>query len=317
MKKSVILFVVLASLVCDCFAQNSYVSADDYGRIALSAYISEDSSIPSRNRAMMLNKLNQISSKNGMAASAGHRFILTANVQVEGKEITPTAPPMHAVVLSVTIYVGDGVDGKLYASGGQTVKGVGESEVKAYAAALKKINVNDPEFATVVSTGKQRILEYYNSQCDFIIADADADASKGDYDGAMAGLGAVPDVCKDCYVRCAEKIAMYYQMKIDADGKSLLLKAQSVWSADQTIAGADAAASYLSDISPNSSAYADAMRLTARIAETVKANQDREWEYAKKQQENEHAQTLASIEAAKAAVVALASRPVTYKFSWF
>ena len=85
---------------------------------------------------------------------------------------------MHSYTLAVTFYIGDGIDGLKYASYTSTVKGVGENTNKAYASALKNIKANDPNFSTFIQKGKTKIIEYYNSRCDFILKEANTLAAQ-------------------------------------------------------------------------------------------------------------------------------------------
>lgn len=152
------------------FGQNNYAKADDFGRIVLTVHLdAEKSHVPKNAARILKNKMSQIVTQNGMGGSIVQRFIITANVNVLTQDITPTAPPMHAYTLDITFYIGDGVQGTLFSSTSVRAKGVGETEDKAFIAALKAVKVKDEAFAEMIATGKQRILEYYNSQCDMIL----------------------------------------------------------------------------------------------------------------------------------------------------
>ena len=63
-------------------------------------------------------------------------------------------------------------------------KGMSEAEA-ADIAAIKKINNSDPKFQSFVNDAKAKIIEYYNSKCDFIINEAQMLSDKSDYDQAM------------------------------------------------------------------------------------------------------------------------------------
>ena len=57
----------------------------------------------------------QITTKNGMA-SFGNRFIMYPKVHIMSQDITPTAPPMHAYNLSVTMYIADNMTQTIFTS---------------------------------------------------------------------------------------------------------------------------------------------------------------------------------------------------------
>jgi hypothetical protein len=280
MRKLIILYGIL--LYCLTInAQNTLGSADDLGRIALNVYVPDQiEGITPIAKSNLANKLNQIATKNGLGGYAfDQRFVLTANISVISKSITSTAPPMQAFTLEVTLYIGDAIDGKLFSSESVTMKGVGDTETKAYISALKGLNPNDPRFQEMIATGKTRIIEYYNSRCDFIISEAKGLANVHDYDAAIYKLITVPDVCKDCYQKCMDILGPLYQEKIDHDCQMYLLQATNFWTANQDSYGADQAGACLNKIDPMSNCYNDAFNLSERIAKRIYELDKREWKF--------------------------------------
>ena len=284
-----LLTIVLICLSPHLFSQNNNGKADDFGRISLTTYIPDqvEGLTPSAHNVLS-SKLSQIATLNGLGGNGfDQRFILTANVNVLSKDITPTAPPMQAYTLEITLYVGDGIDGTLFASHAVTLKGVGENEAKAYNAALKNLKTNSPDYQEFLSQGKLRIIEYYNSRCDFIIKQAQALESQGNYEAAIFNLMLVPEVCADCYGKCMDLVGVIYQKMIDHDCKRLLAEANNAWNAGQDGNAANNASEYLSQIDPQSVCFEDALDLSDRIAKRVRELDQREWNFEmKKYQDN-------------------------------
>lgn len=188
------------------FCQDS--STSDAGRISLAPLVSDNiKAFPPSAKDMLHNKLLQIVTKFGSASTnKNSRFILTANVSILSKDITPSAPPMHAYSLEVTLYIGDGIDGVLFSSKSFTIKGVGETEEKAYKAALKAIKSADPSYESFFQDGKQKIIAYYTQKCDFLLKEAEMLAAKNSYQDALLLLTDIPQVCKDCYDQAMKDI---------------------------------------------------------------------------------------------------------------
>jgi len=114
--KKLILFLFL-SLSLSALSQNNLGKSDDGARIVLSTYIPDQiEGLTPIIQSNLANKLSQIASANGMGGASNSRFIITPNVSVLTKDITPTAPPMHAYTIEVTLYIGDGIDGTLFSS---------------------------------------------------------------------------------------------------------------------------------------------------------------------------------------------------------
>lgn len=299
MKK--IYFFILTLSVLTLFSQNKLASSDDAARISLTAYVPEQiEGLTAAAQSNLVNKLNQIASKNGMGGgSTNSRFIITANVVVQSKDITPTAPVMQVYGLEITLYIGDGVDGTLFSNTSVSLKGVGETETKAYFNALKNLKVDDPKYQTFIEKGKNKIIEYYNSKCDFILKEAEMLASQNQFDAAISKLVTIPEVCKDCYNKAMDAVAPIYQKQIDRQCKISLNDATNSWNTNQNSTGADQAASYLSNIDPNASCYKEAQALSDKIAKRMKEIDQREWNLKLKEQQDNVDITKARIKAAR------------------
>jgi hypothetical protein len=283
-----ILFVAMLAST-NLFAQNTLKSSDDIQRIALAPYIPDQiENLPPIAKNLLENKLNQIVTTYGMSGSSyNERFIITSNINVITKDITPTSPALTALTLEVTFYIGDGVDGKKFATTSINSKGVGETETKAYIQALKGININNPEFKSMMETGKNRIVEYYNSKCDFIIGQAKAVANQEKFDEAIYQLFTVPEVCKDCYVKCMNEVAPIYKKQIDRECKKALTKAQSVWAANQSVSSANEVSQIVADINPTAACYPEIAKLVKTISARVLQLDKREWSFQLKQQSDD------------------------------
>ncbi|MEI6765831.1 MAG: hypothetical protein WCM76_09335 [Bacteroidota bacterium] len=282
MKKYITIFMLVIALYTGfAQAQGTDGKMSDKGRLALAVWVPEQiEGMPIESRKNLENKLSQIVTANGMGGAAVNtRFIITANVTVQTKDITATAPPMQAYTLDVTMYIGDGFEGKSFSSYTTTCKGVGENEVKAYNAALKNIKTNDPNYQAFLEKGKTKIIEYYNAQCDFIIKGAKTAAGMNNFDEAIWNLTNVPDACSDCWNKCMNAVAPIFQQKIDFECKTKLNEAQNTWNASQSWDAAQAAGAILSTIDPKSSCYGDAKALSDKIGKRILEVDKREWNF--------------------------------------
>jgi hypothetical protein len=283
--KSIILSILIV-ICCNIFAQNTAAKSDDAARITLATFVPPQiAQMPEAARSSLANKLSQIVTQNGLGGKASNeRFIITANINVISKDLTATAPPMQAYVLDITLYIGDGIDGTKFASVSTQVKGVGESETKAYISALKNLKTNDPTYQSFIETGKSKIIEYYNSKCDFIIKEAQTLASQNKFEEAIYRLTGVPEVCKGCYDKCMDAIAPIYKQQIDRDCKLKLAEATNLWSANQTVEAGNQAGEILSTIEPSAACFGEVKTLSNKIANRVKELDTREWNYKLKEQ---------------------------------
>ena len=225
-------FIAVLILTVATISSNAQVKLDDFGRIVLNTYLPDNIAIPSEAKSLLLTKLNQITSNNGLGGSqANPRFIITANVNVGTKDIIAGPPQMIAQNIDITLFVGDAVTNTIFSNTTLSLKGVGTNENKAFIDALKTINPKNKEVLAFLEEGKTKIINYYSTNCDFIIKDAQALVKQEKYDEAIFQLSLVPDVCKDCYFKCLDTLTQIYQQKIDADCKVKFNEAKVTWTA--------------------------------------------------------------------------------------
>lgn len=286
MKKlsTIILATVFALTTTVSFGQGT---SKDEARIMLTSWVPPTiDGMPKASRKMLTNKLKQVVTKNGLGGSPYNtRFIVSANVAVMTKDILPGPPPMHAYNLDVTLYIGDGYDGTVFASETISLKGVGTNPTKAYNGALKRLKPGNPDIQAFVETGKQKIIQYYKDNCDLIIKKAQSLADQSKFEQAIFSLTAVPSACEECYVKAMNAIEPIYQQQIDRDCKMKLQKATGIWNAAQDMNAAEEAGAMLASIDPDAACAGQARTLSNKIAAKVKQIDAREWKYIVKDQQ--------------------------------
>jgi hypothetical protein len=263
---------------------NAQVKLDDFGRIILNSYLSDKINIPSESKELLKTKLSQIASNNGMGGSqANPRFIITANVNVGTKDIIAGPPQMIAQNLDITFFIGDALTNTVFANTTVSLKGVGTNENKAFIEAIKTINPKNKDIAAFIEEGKNKIINYYSTNCNFIIKDAQTLVKQEKYDEAIYQLSMVPDVCQECYFKCLDTLSSIYQKKIDADCKTKLKDAKVIWTANQTPEGAEKAGDILSTINPMASCQTEVDVLIKSIDSKLKADEKARWQFKMKQ----------------------------------
>ena len=280
MLKNFLNIVLLLFTFLNLPAQNKL---NDVNRIVLNTYIPEQViPLPSGAKGLLENKLNQIASNNGMGGSALEpRFVIAATVLELGKDIVAGPPIMTSLTLQVTFYVADAIENRIYANSQVEVKGVGDgnNSAKAYLDAIKKINVNHPNIKALITESKNEIIDYYNTQCDFIIRNAVSFSKKGEYDAAMAKLASIPDICESCYIKAMDTMQSVYQQKIDKECLLIMRDAKTTWMASKNDSGAAKVAQIINSISPFSTCEPDASNLMNEISKKLEADKRALWEF--------------------------------------
>jgi hypothetical protein len=279
MKKISFVILLLVS-----FQTQAQAKLEDFGRIILNTYLPENNSIPSEAKKALETKLNQITTNNGMGgSSANPRFIITAVLNIGTKDIIPGPPQMIAQNIDVTLFVGDAITNTVFSNTVISVKGVGTNENKSLIDAIKNINPKNKDISTFLEEGKNKIISYYTTQCDFIIKDAETLAKQQKFDEAIYKLALVPEVCKECYFKCLDNLTKIYQQKIDADCKSKFNEAKTIWSANQSQAGAEKVGDILSAINPEATCQTEITVFIKNIDAKLKADEKARWQFKMKQ----------------------------------
>ena len=301
MKRVFFTSLIALFISSNLFAQNTAGSADDAGRIALNVVVVDKLKNMNEDVEMALSeKLNEIATTYATGGNKSNpRFIITANVLEQSKSVTNTTPVMYAYNLQFNFYIGDGIEGVKFETTSVTAKGVGKSEQRAYLMAFNEIDVSSDQFKNFVENGKKKIIEYYNGKCDFILKEAQTLAGQAKYDAAIGKLFTVPEVCKSCYDKAMDAVGPIFKQQIDRQCKLDMAEANAKWTANQDAYGAEAAAAYLAKIDPNSSCYAEAKVLNDKMAKRVKEIDQREWNFALKQQQDQVDIEKATIQAAR------------------
>ncbi len=276
---------------------------DDFGRIALNPYVSEQAKLPAEAKAQLEVKLKQIASNYGMAGSvANPRFIITANISVTTKDIIPGPPQQIAQNIDITLFIGDAIENKIFSNIVISSNGVGTNENKAFIDAVKQINTKNKKLETFLEDAKTKIESYYNTQCDFINQKALSLKQQENFDEAIYILAQIPEVCKECYFKALSEMAFIYDLKINNEANYYLKNANSFWAANPNEQGAQEAINYIMKINPKAKCNSEASNLLNTINTKIIADEKerlrKQEEFEKRQQQidAENAKTQAELE---------------------
>ncbi len=280
MKKIIIQIVFLMAFT---LIANAQAKLDDFGRIVLNSYLPENIALTSEAKELLMTKLSQIATNNGMGGSqANPRFIITASVNVGTKDIIAGPPQLISQNINITFFVGDAISNTAFSNTTIAMKGVGTNENKAFIDALNTINPKTKQLQTLLDEGKNKIIQYYNSQCDFVVTRAKTLTDQQKYDEAIYELMQVPEVCKACYEKCMIAVQPIYQKSIDRECTLKLNEAKTVWAASPNSNGATSIAPILSEINPDAACYNEALAFSETVRKKVEADEKRNWDFRMK-----------------------------------
>ncbi len=278
MKKVVLSLIFLISTLV-LYSQNELPKNDDFSAIVLNIYLPSNNKIPSDANALLESKLRQIASANGLGGTnnSNPRFVLTATVhQLTSEQLSESL--LYYINAEIVFYVVDAAENKIFNTVSVNYKGTGSTEAKAYIDIFKRIQVKTKDFDSFLNISKEKIIQAYNDQCDFILKDAESLDKQGQFDEAIAKLMLVPDVCKECYFKCADKVEAIYQHKIDKECTVKIREAKAKWASTQTREGAEAVAEIIANISPFSVCEPETGILLKSITSKLKEDEKKSWD---------------------------------------
>ena len=301
MRNITIVFLLILNSILGANAQSDSGYSEDAARIVLSTYLPDSGDLPESVKNNFQNKLVAIAAANGMGGNIPNsQFIITGKIDVISKDITPTAPPMHAYNLDVTLFIGDGINGTKYSSYTTSLKGVGSNETKAFISALKGLNPRDSQYSNFIEHAKSSIVQHYNANCDLLIKKAENLANLNKFDAAIQLLSSVPEVSQDCYNKSLDAVLPIFKKKINRDCQIKLNEASTVWASGQDLNAANRAGRILAEIDSQADCYSNAQKLSDQIGAKVKELNDREWEFTLKQEQARIDDRKATIQAIRA-----------------
>lgn len=210
--RTLLLAIILLSVSCISEAQAIRVLYPSAGNIS-----DEASSI-------LYNRLNQAVTLNGIASTDNsNKFLLIPSVTVLSIEPTTTTPINYVAEVEIALFVVDNSKKLLMSQETFIKKGVADNEGKAVVEAIKSIKARDPKIKKMITIGKNRIIEYYNTECETVVKTINGYIDCGMYEEALNELNAIPQIDGNtgCYDNTLNILSKISQEQQDAANKSI------------------------------------------------------------------------------------------------
>ncbi len=313
MIKYLLTFVILVSLVFTGKSQSSLGKTDDMGRVAIAAIVPDEAGVQGGSQRMLQNKMMQIASQNGLGATEDRaQFVMVPMITIINKDVTPTAPPQVSLRIEVSLYIVDVMSRTIFNQTSIELRGVGNTEERAYTQALNSINPRHGQFRGFIEKSKEKIIEYYNSQCDALITKAKALAGQKKYEEALFSLLFVPDVSRECYDKCMNISMDIYKDYGNQKCNEFLAAARAAWAAKEL----NKVEENLSKITPDMACYPQAEQLLAQITSAVEAEGAGAWSFKMKKYDDSVKKEQLLIEAGRDVAKAWAYWGAAPYFDW-
>ena len=256
-----ILFTFLIIFSFNLSSSQEAETLDDLARISFFTDVVPNEAIEGSAKSNLIKKLDKILLRESLGSSTNDRFGLVAVPSINTYEKTSGTPPKYFFDMDVNIYAVDYLEKRQFGFFGfEGLKGINANKQRAVIAALREFKPSS-RFSQFLDDTKNKIIQYYNTNCEFILKESETLASNDQFDEAMFTLSSIPNVSTNCFDLGQEQLAKIYQQKLERECQGIVSEAKSL------IAGESwkEAASVLQGVLPGISCYDEASALITKI----------------------------------------------------
>ncbi len=242
--------------------------------------------VPEATQQMLMTRLTTAALASGEVSQNGNApFFLTARFDHINKGVLPGPPMQHTVSTELTLMIGgekefgEASNKQIFATETLTLKGVGNSEEKALANALQRLNGKNQTLRSFIAEGRDKIIEYYDKNTPALLQRAEKASALGNYDEALSYVVMVPE-CSSGYASALSATKKYYSKYADFMGDRLVKEARNIWAANPTPEQISQLLALLENVPVGSSAEKEAEKLYKEMEASLK--DDRHFETRQK-----------------------------------
>lgn len=269
--------------------------------------------VPAAVTNLLHNRLTQTLTATGATGEqAFGQFIIGGRFNHILHQTLAGPPTQTALQTTLTLYIGDTAEQRVFATETFELRGVGTSLERAYINALGQLNSRNAAFAKFLESASTKIIAWFDTNYPSILHRANNAATMHNFEQALYLVGSIPECCSG-YDQAERALLDIFQKYIDYNGVIALNQARAIWAADPTANGARDAFAILLMIDPSSSAYPQAQALLEEIKRSVRSDYDFE---TREKYRDQIEITRARIEAARAIGVAFGNgqQPTTSNY---
>ena len=313
MKKFAIITFIACLFLAKGYGQSGLGRTDDMGRIAIAAIVPDEAGVPGAAQRTLQNRMMQVATMNGLGATQeAAQFVMVPMISIISQDVTPTAPPQVALNIELSLYIVDVYSQNIFSQVTVDLRGVDNNEERAYNHAINNIRPRQGQYRGFIERGKEKIIEYYNSECDRIISTAQALAGQQEYGEALFLLMSVPDVSRQCYHMSMDLSIDIYEQYANQKCQELLSAARAAWASKDL----NEARNSLGQITPDMECYDQAVDLVEHITATVEAEGASAWDFKMQQYEDDIDMQRLKIEAGRDVARSWAHYGAARHFNW-
>ncbi len=227
-------------------------------------------------KVTLVTKIEGLITESGVASSDfNNAFLIEPKFLVTN--LQKTAGGMRNMVVadcsfSLTVKQNAGAVFSQYA---KTIKGTGFTDAEAVSNAISQIDPADEKAVAFIAKAKDKIVAYYNQNCEMIIQKAERSRQVKEFGQALSILLTVPEEANSCYAKAQAKAGVAFRELQNLKCKKYLLEAQT-YAANKHF---DNALETLSWIDPTGVCSSEAKALVKKIEGETTDDKKKRWQY--------------------------------------
>lgn len=252
-------------------------SQADLGKIQLAIAFTENqqNSIDENILQKIEGKLTQLLANNGLVSTGyNNGLLLQPNLIITGNDVVEGGMQnINVMRITLQLLIKQDQTNVVFFSLSKDLKGTGRTRDLAINNAVNSLSANDAALVNFLEKGKEKLQNYYETNCTKILNEAGNLSKSGKYEESLALIMSVPETAS-CYKTAQNKsLEVYksYQKKICT---------QNIQQANMQIASKDYSAAFqaLSEIDTESPCAAQSNALIKSIDAKITAEEKKQWD---------------------------------------
>lgn len=271
MKKILTLLYILNFAILS--AQNN---TNDLNSISLSVILPDNTEYLSRKSISKIeSKIQHIVTKNGISGSGyTNEFLIYPKLEIFDESVIEGMRNLVVIEVEFNLFIQQYSTKKIFSSYSKSIQGSGYNKEKAIANAISKIPTTNNKIKEFILEGKEKILTYYNDNCNQILDDSNFLMKTQKFDHAIALLSSVPREAKSCYASVQDKSIEAYNAYQKQTCETNILKAKTEISKNNF----SSALRFLSYVDVSSPCLKKAELLINEVSTKVDQEEKRDWD---------------------------------------
>lgn len=304
-----LIFVVLNTKLA--LSQND----NNIGKISLSVIMPDNlEGLSIGNLSKLETKITQIITSTGLAATGyNNNFVIYPKFAIYETSIVESG--LQDITISnceISLFIKQVDNNVIFATISKPLKGSGKDKQISITNAITKINIKDLDFQSFISSGKNKIIAYYESKCGDIISKSESLVKMQDYEQALGLLMTVPEEVS-CYSKVLQKSIEAYKLYQNQKCIVQLQKARTQLASNNY----HDALNILSQIDPSTPCFKESKNLIESAASKVDQEEKKQWDVIMKVYNDEVALEKLRINAVKEIAASyFKSKPTTVSYTY-